>query len=104
MSESSGEELTMELVAPSKTLSAILLLSQAKVREVSESQRDFAERFQREREANEGGDEYGTELDLLATYKTQWGPQLGFKGAVYTADTFSVDTQKFMLWVAHGVR
>lgn len=41
--------------------------------------------------------DYGTEFDLLLTYKAPWGQGFGLKGAFYSADEFAVDTDK--VWV-----
>lgn len=45
--------------------------------------------------------DYGTELDLLATYKTDQGLLFGLKAAFYDADGFSRDTDKIMFWSAY---
>jgi len=47
------------------------------------------------------GDDYGTELDLEAVYKTDKGLTFGLKGAFYDADNFATDTDKIWLWSAY---
>lgn len=42
--------------------------------------------------------DYGSELDGLAIWKTNWGQTFGLKVALYEADGFSRDVEKFMLW------
>jgi len=49
-------------------------------------------------QADKGGMDYGTEIDLLATRKFGRHYQLGLKYARYDADRFAVDTDKFWLW------
>ena len=41
---------------------------------------------------------YGQELDLQLVYTCPQGVLLGLKGALYDADQFSVDTDKWMIW------
>lgn len=53
-------------------------------------------------EASSGDAEYGTELDLLATYKAKSAVLVGFKAAFYEAEDFSFDTEKLMLWLAYS--
>jgi len=48
--------------------------------------------------ANDGGADYGTEIDLLAAYKYNKNFSTGLKYANYDADDFSVDTKKYWLW------
>ena len=43
---------------------------------------------------------YGSEVDLRATYKTEWGQVFGLKGAFYDADRFATDTDKLWFWTA----
>ena len=52
-------------------------------------------------EPDSEGEDYGTELDALATYKLATGWTLGFKAAFYDADSFATDTDKVMLWSAY---
>ncbi len=52
--------------------------------------------------ANEGGGEYGTELDLLASYETRWGQDFGAKMASYKAETHARDTRKVMIFTGWG--
>jgi hypothetical protein len=52
-------------------------------------------------QAVEGSDQYGTEIDLLLTYKTSAGLILGWKAALYDADLHSTDTDKLMFWAAY---
>ena len=42
--------------------------------------------------------DYGSEVDLLATWKSKGAWGLGAKAAFYDADTFSRDTDKIMIW------
>jgi hypothetical protein len=53
-------------------------------------------------EANTGGAEYGSEVDLHAVYATSWKQKLGLKIAAYDADEFSRDVTKVMLWTSWG--
>jgi hypothetical protein len=53
--------------------------------------------------ASEGGADYGDELDLQLLYKTPWNQTLGLKGALYNADDFAADTDKWMLWTAFAI-
>jgi len=46
--------------------------------------------------------DYGRELDLLATWKSRWGPLFGAKAALYEADELSSDTTKLWLWTAYS--
>lgn len=48
--------------------------------------------------ADEGGADYGTELDLLAVRKFGKRYALGLKYASYDADTWKTDTDKLWLW------
>lgn len=52
-------------------------------------------------EPDSEGEDYGTELDALATYKLATGWTLGFKAAFYDAEAFATDTDKVMLWSAY---
>ncbi len=47
-------------------------------------------------------DHYGSEIDALATYKTQHGLVLGLKAAFYDANRVSTDTDKIMLWTSYS--
>ncbi|MEZ5542402.1 MAG: alginate export family protein [Pseudomonadota bacterium] len=49
-------------------------------------------------QADTGGADFGTELDLLAAKKFGKHYAAGIKYASYDADTFAVDTDKFWLW------
>ncbi len=49
--------------------------------------------------ADEGGDDYGTELDLRITWKFREIYTLGGKYASYDADTLSTDTEKLWVWL-----
>ena len=44
---------------------------------------------------------YGSELDLQLLYKAACGASIGLKGALYDADQFSVDTDKWMVWTGY---
>jgi hypothetical protein len=44
---------------------------------------------------------YGQELDLQLIYTCPQGVLLGLKGALYDADQFSTDTDKWMVWSAY---
>lgn len=48
--------------------------------------------------SDEGSMDYGTEIDLMATKKFGDNYLAGFKYASYSADDFSVDTDKVVLW------
>lgn len=49
--------------------------------------------------ADEGGADYGTELDLVAKYKVNAQTLVGLKYADYSADTFATDTSKIWFWL-----
>ncbi len=49
------------------------------------------------------GDDYGTELDLQAVYKTDRGLLFGLKAAFYEAEAFATDTEKIMFWTAYRI-
>jgi hypothetical protein len=49
-------------------------------------------------QADSGSTDYGTEVDLEATYKFAKNYSAGIKYASYNADDFAVDTDKFWLW------
>lgn len=49
-------------------------------------------------QADEGGADYGSEIDLLAAKKFGSHYTAGIKYAAYNADDFAVDTDKFWLW------
>ncbi len=53
-------------------------------------------------QADNGDMDYGTELDALLTYKAPWKQLFAIKFADYSADDFSVDTQKIMFFTAYG--
>ncbi len=48
-----------------------------------------------------GGVDFGTEWDAELKYDAPWQQTFGFKAALYEADRFSVDTEKFMLWTSY---
>jgi len=50
--------------------------------------------------ANTGGMSYGDEIDFLLSYKAPWKQTFALKGALYSADEFSVDTSKIWLYTA----
>ena len=50
-------------------------------------------------EADEGGSDYGTELDFLTAYKINKQWDTGLKYADYAEDGFKADTSKLWLWV-----
>jgi Alginate export len=49
-------------------------------------------------QADKGGSDYGSEIDLLAARKFSKNYTAGIKYASYNADNFAVDTDKFWLW------
>jgi len=51
--------------------------------------------------ATTGSVDYGTELDLLASFKTSWGQTFGLKAALYSADSHSTDTDKVMAFTRY---
>ena len=53
--------------------------------------------------ADEGSGSYGSELDLQILYKASWGQAFGLKGALYDADEFAADTDKWMVWTAFSI-
>ncbi len=53
-------------------------------------------------EAETGDAYYGSELDLLAVYVTDWKQKFGLKVALYDADQYKTDTDKVMLWTSWG--
>ncbi len=48
--------------------------------------------------ADQGSDDYGSEIDLLAAKKFARRYQLGIKYASYRADSWKTDTDKLWLW------
>jgi len=52
--------------------------------------------------ASTGNADYGTEIDIQATYRSPWNQVFGLKAALYNADTHSSDTNKLMLWSSYG--
>ena len=52
-------------------------------------------------DAESAAADYGSELDLLLSWKSPWGQQFALKAADYSADAFSVDTTKWMAWSAY---
>jgi len=53
--------------------------------------------------ANDGGATYGNEFDALFTYKTSWKQTFGAKAAIYSADDFATDTNKFWVWTGFKI-
>ena len=53
-------------------------------------------------ESDLGSVSYGQELDLQLLYTCPKGVRLGLKGALYDADRFSTDTDKWMVWTAYA--
>lgn len=51
-------------------------------------------------EADNGSSDYGTELDLLFKKPINENVAIGAKAAIYDADEFSTDVQKFWFWVS----
>lgn len=49
-----------------------------------------------------GDAEYGTELDFVINYRAPWAQTFGLKGALYTAEDFSVDTDKIWLYTGYA--
>jgi len=49
-------------------------------------------------DANTGNTDYGSEIDLLAVYKSSYGVVYGAKAAMFDAETANDDTTKFWLW------
>ncbi len=52
--------------------------------------------------ATERGASYGEELDLLLSFKTSWNQIFALKGALYDAEDFGADTDKWMVWTAYS--
>jgi len=52
--------------------------------------------------ADNGGADYGTEIDGVLTYKAEWGQTFGLKFAYYDADAFATDTTKG--WIYTGFK
>jgi hypothetical protein len=50
-----------------------------------------------------GGSDYGQEVDLQLLYKAPWNQSFGLKGAFYDAESFSVDTTKWMLFTSYSI-
>ncbi len=53
-------------------------------------------------QSDTGGRDYGSETDLLFTYKNPWQQLFGFKAAFYRADLYSGDTDKIMLYTVYS--
>lgn len=53
--------------------------------------------------ADTGGAGYGDEIDLQLLYKAPWNQVFGLEGAFYSADDFSSDTDKWMLWTSYKI-
>jgi hypothetical protein len=51
--------------------------------------------------SDQGGAQYGSELDLLATFRFPCGALVGLKAALYDADELGTDTEKLMFWTAY---
>jgi hypothetical protein len=47
--------------------------------------------------------DYGGELDFLFLYSAPWKQGFGFKGALYSADEFSTDTNKFWVFTTYKI-
>lgn len=54
-------------------------------------------------ESDQGSVDYGNEVDLVASIKFNKNYSGGIKYASYNADNFSVDTDKFWLWVSLSI-
>ncbi len=52
--------------------------------------------------ADNGGGSWGAEFDGSVAYTSPWKQQFAFKFAVYDADEWSVDTDKFWIWTRWG--
>ena len=52
--------------------------------------------------AQSGAASYGDELDLRLLYRAPNDLRLGLKGALYDADRFAADTDKWMVWAEWG--
>ena len=52
-------------------------------------------------EAESASAEYGSEVDLQVSWKSDWGQTFALKLADYSADDFSTDTTKWMVWTAY---
>ena len=53
-------------------------------------------------DAATGSANYGDEIDAQVTYKTSWDQTFALKAALYGADQFGVDTDKWMFWTAYS--
>ena len=51
-----------------------------------------------------GRSRYGSELDFQLTYRSPWNQTFGFRGALYDAEEFAVDTDKINAGNASDVR
>lgn len=47
--------------------------------------------------------DYGTEFDFQFLYTAPWKQGFGFKGALYSADEFSTDTNKFWIFTTYKI-
>jgi hypothetical protein len=52
--------------------------------------------------ADEGGYNYGNEVDLLASWKSSWKQVFAIKAAIYDADTWSQDVTKIWFFTSWG--
>jgi len=53
-------------------------------------------------DAATGSANYGDEIDAQVTYKTSWDQTFALKAALYGADQFGVDTDKWMFWTTYS--
>jgi hypothetical protein len=53
-------------------------------------------------DANTGGADYGSEIDLQALYSAPWKQKFGVKLAAYRARSFASDTTKLWAWTSYG--
>lgn len=59
--------------------------------------------FTAERSGSPGGAEYGDEFDFQILYTAPWKQGFGCKGAMYFADEFSTDTNKFWIFTTYKI-
>lgn len=53
-------------------------------------------------ESSSGSVDYGDEIDAQVSYVTSWKQTIALKVALYGADAFGVDTDKWMLWSTYS--
>jgi len=53
-------------------------------------------------EAASGGASYGDEIDGQLAYQTSWKQTFALTWALYDADRFAVDTDKWMVWTSYS--